>query len=101
MKRFLPWAAFVAGLALISVLMPRFNAAQPIGIRLTRGDAARIADAEARRMGIPVDDAWTSLSWMDSARIRKELEGNAELLRRASADPVLGPRLGAYVQTYY
>ena len=31
MKRFLPWAAFVVGLVLISVLMPRFNAGQPIG----------------------------------------------------------------------
>ena len=41
MKRFIPWAAFVAGLALIGALMPRFNAAQPAGIRLTRGDAAR------------------------------------------------------------
>jgi hypothetical protein len=81
--------------------MPRFNAAQPIGIRLTRGDAARIADAEARRMGIPVDEAWASLSWIDSARIRKELESNPELLRRASGDPVLGPRLGAYLRMYY
>src|SRR5205823_8274613 len=94
MKRFLPWAAFVAGLILITLLMPRFNAAQPIGITLTRGDAARIADAEARRMGIPVDQAWASLAWADSPLIRKELESKPDLLRRAHADPILGPRLG-------
>jgi hypothetical protein len=101
MKRFLPWAAFVAGLVLIAVLMPRFNAAQPIGIRLTRGEAARIADAEARRMGIPVDQAWASLFWADSPLVRKELESNPDFLRRAHDDPVLGPRLGGYQRRYY
>src|SRR5436190_1310269 len=101
MKRFLPWAAFVAGLALIAVLMPRFNAGQPIGIRLTRGDAARVADAEARRMGIPVDQAWADLYWADSPLVRKELEAKPDLLRRAKSDPVLGPRLGGYQRRYY
>src|SRR5262245_29403751 len=101
MKRFLPWAAFVAGLVLISLLMPRFNAAQPASIRLTRGDAARAADAEARRMGIPVDQAWTSTFWSDSAHIARELRENPDLRRRANDDPVLGPRLGGYKQTYY
>ena len=101
MKRFLPWAAFAGGLVLIVVLMPRFNAGQPIGIRLTRGDAARIADAEARRMGIPVDQAWASLYWADSPLVRKELESKPELLRLANDDPVLGPRLGGYKRTYY
>src|SRR5205809_2182429 len=101
MKRFLPWAAFVAGLALITILMPRFNAGQPIGIRLTRGDAARVADAEARRMGIPVDQAWASLFWVNSGLITKELSTKPDLLRRAKSDPVLGPRLGGYKRTYY
>lgn len=101
MKRFLPWAAFVAGLVLIVVLMPRFNAAQPIGIRLTRGDAARVADVEARRMGIPVDQAWASLFWAGSPLVRKELESKPDLLRRAKSDPVLGPRLGGYQRRYY
>jgi hypothetical protein len=101
MKRFLPWAAFVAGLALIAVLMPRFNAAQPAGIRLTRGDAAGIADAEARRMGIPVEKAWASLSWSDSPLITKELQGKEDLLRHAADDPVLGPRLGGFKRSYY
>ena len=101
MKRFLPWAACAAGLVLIVILMPRFNAAQPAGIRLTRGDAARIADAEARRMGIPVDQAWTSTYWSESAHIAKELQENPDLRRRANDDAVLGPRLGGYKQTYY
>jgi Stage II sporulation protein E (SpoIIE) len=101
MKRILPFAAFVAGVLLIVFLMPRFNAAQPVGISLTRGDAAKIADAEARRMGIPVDQAWTSLSWADSPLVRKELEAKPEMLRRAFDDPVLGPRLGGYRRNYY
>ena len=102
MKRFLlPLAAFAAGLLLIAVLMPRFNAAQPAGIRLTRGDAAKIADAEAARMGIPVGQAWTSLSWSDSPLIAKELEWKPDLRRRANDDPVLGPRLGGYKRNYY
>src|SRR5437016_2742624 len=101
MKRFLPWAAFVGGPVLIALLIPRFNAGQPIGIRLTRRDAAHIADAEARRMGIPVDRAWANLFWADSPLVRKELESKPDLLRRAKSDPVLGPRLGGYQRKYY
>src|SRR5437773_2013397 len=101
MKRFLPYAACVAGLVLIVLLMPHFNAAQPIGIRLTRGDAARIADAEAARMGIPFDQAWPTLSWVDSPLIAKEVESKPDLRRRANDDPVLGPRLGGYKRNYY
>src|SRR5947207_10821757 len=101
MKRLVPYAAFVAGVLLIVLLMPHFNAAQPIGIRLTRGDAARLADAEARKMGIPVDKAWMSLSWVNSPLVAKELQSKPDLLRRANDDPVLGPRLGGYKRNYY
>lgn len=101
MKRFLPFAAFAAGLLLIVLLTPRFNSAQPEGIRLTRGDAAEIADAEARRMGIPVGEAWASLAWVDSPHVGKELESKPELRRRANSDPILGPRMGGYKRTYY
>src|SRR5215470_10167516 len=101
MKRFLPWAAFVGGLVLIALLMPRFNAAQPPGIRLTRGDARPLADAAARAVGIPVPQAWSVLSWEGSARLRKELDPNLELRRNAAADPVIAPRLGFYHVTYY
>src|SRR2546423_14505498 len=81
--------------------MPRFQAAQPIGIRLTRSDAVRIADAEAARMGIPVTESWPTLFWADSPLIAKELESKSDLRRRANDDPVLGPRLGGYKRNYY
>src|SRR5262249_16966453 len=61
----------------------------------------RIADAEARRMGIPVDQAWASLSWSDSPLITKELQWKPDQLRRAADDPVLGPRLGGFKRAYY
>src|SRR5690349_22757279 len=101
MKRFLPWAAFVGGIALIVVLMPRFNAAQPAGIRLTRGDAIPIADAAARSVGIPADRAWAVLSWSPSYRLEKQLDPDPDLRRRAENDAVLGPRLHVYLRRYY
>src|ERR1700746_43435 len=101
MKRFLPWAAFVAGLVLIAVLLPLFNAAQPAGIRLTRGDARAIADAAAQKIGIPTDRPWSVLDWEAAARCRKELDPALELRRKAASDPVVGPRLGAYHVIYY
>ena len=78
MKRYAPYAAFVAGLAIVIALQPWFNAAQPRGTRLTRHDAVPIADAAARSMGIPVDDAWSVLSWGPSYRLEKELNPNPE-----------------------
>ncbi len=101
MKRFVPALAFVAGLVLIYLLLPQFNAAQPTGIRLTRGDAAPHADAAAKQIGIPVDRSWTSLTWVESPLLDKEFEGRPDLRRAASTDPVLGPRLGAYRRVYY
>ena len=50
MKKVLPYLACVVGMAVLVVLMPRFNAAQPQGIRLTRSDAVPIADAAARQL---------------------------------------------------
>src|SRR5438067_7449518 len=101
MKRFVPYAAFVAGLLVIAALVPRFNAAQPAGIRLTRGDAIPIADRAARQIGIPVDQAWSSISWYTSSRLSAVLERTPDLRRRANSDPVLAPRLGAYHRMYY
>jgi hypothetical protein len=101
MKKVLPYLACVLGIAVLVVLMPRFNDAQPKGIRLTRADAAPIADAQARQIGIPVDRSWTVLSWADSALLDKELEPKPELRRRATDDPVIGPRLGGYKRVYY
>jgi hypothetical protein len=101
MKRLVPWAAFVAGVILIVILMPRFNAAQPAGIRLTRGEAIPIADAAARSIGIPVDRSWAVLSWSPSYRLEKQLDPDSELRRHAGSDPVLGPRLHTYLRRYY
>ncbi|HEX7677321.1 MAG TPA: hypothetical protein VF713_04310, partial [Thermoanaerobaculia bacterium] len=101
MKKVLPYLACVLGIAVLVVLMPRFNDAQPKGIRLTRTDAVPIADAQARQIGIPVDRSWTVLSWSDSALLDKELEPNPDLRRRAADDPVVGPRLGGYKRIYY
>src|SRR5664279_2330238 len=101
MKRALPYLACVAGIVVLALVIPRFNDAQPQGIRLTRSDAIPIADAQARQLGIPVDRAWTVLSWSDSALLNKELEPKPELRRRAANDPVIGPRLGGYKRIYY
>jgi len=101
MKKVLPYLACLLGIVVLTVLMPRFNAAQPQGIRLTRGDAVPIADAAARQLGIPVDRAWSVLSWTNSTLLDKELEPKPDLRRRAVDDPVVGPRLGGYRRNYY
>jgi hypothetical protein len=101
MKRVIPYLACALGIVALVLLMPRFNDAQPRGIRLTRADAAPIADAEARQIGIPVDQSWTVLSWANSSLLDKELEPKPELRRRAVDDPVIGPRLGGYKRVYY
>ena len=41
---------------------------------MTRADAVPIADAEARQIGIPVDSAWTVLSWANSSLLDEATE---------------------------
>src|SRR5258706_5857674 len=101
MKKVLPYLACVLGIVVLVVLLPRFNAAQPQGIRLTRSDAVPIADAQARQLGIPVDRSWSVLSWANSTLLDKELGPKPDLRRRAANDPVIGPRLGGYKRIYY
>ncbi len=101
MKRLAPYFAFVVGIAVTFALLRQFNAAQPRGIRLTRSEAGPVADAAARKLGIPVEKAWSTLSWQESPRLNKKLEPNLELRRRAADDPVIGPRLGFYHVMYY
>ena len=81
--------------------MSRFNTSQPVGIRLTRGEAKPIADREARQLGIPVDKSWSILSWANSTPLDAELDKQPERRRAANDDPVIGPRLGGYHATYY
>ncbi|HSP33973.1 MAG TPA: PP2C family protein-serine/threonine phosphatase [Thermoanaerobaculia bacterium] len=101
MKRLAPIAACILGLAALPMLVHRFNSSQPLGISLTRGDARAIADREARRLGIPVDKAWSILTWANSTPLDAELDGKPDLRRKAERDPVIGPRLGGYHATYY
>jgi hypothetical protein len=101
MRKLVPYLAFLAGVIALAALMPRFNAAQPRGIRLTRSDAVPLADRAARELGIPADRAWASLSWAGSPLLDRELSPKPELRRRAEDDPVIGPRLGGYHRVYY
>ena len=100
MKRFAPYLAFAAGIAALFLLIPRFNAVQP-EVAITRGEAHRIADEEARVLGIPVERAWTTLVWEGSPYLDRELENDPDRYRRAAQDPVVGPRLGGYKVTYF
>ena len=101
MKRYAPYLLCAAGLLTLFVLMPYFNAAQPRGVRITRAQASAIADAEAKRLGVPVDKAWSNLTWESSQILERELNRDSARLRRAHDDPVLGPRLGSYSASYY
>ncbi|HEV7920960.1 MAG TPA: PP2C family protein-serine/threonine phosphatase [Thermoanaerobaculia bacterium] len=101
MKRFLPLGACLAGIVLLALLIPRFNTAQPMGISVTREEAHRIADRQARALGIPVDQAWTDEIWVGSPLLDKELDPDPARRLRANADPVIGPRLGGYRINYF
>jgi stage II sporulation SpoE-like protein len=101
MKRYAPYLFCAAGLLALIVLMPHFNAAQPRGVRITRAEASRIADAEAKRLGIPVEKAWSNLTWVGAPLLENELDKDPDRRRRADDDPTIGPRLGGYHASYY
>ena len=101
MKRFVPFLACLAGIAVLWLVIPRFNASQPQGIRLTRSQAKEIADRAALQAGIPVNQSWSTLSWSGSGPLDQELDHDPALRRLADADPVIGPRLGGYKAVYY
>ncbi|HVS31543.1 MAG TPA: PP2C family protein-serine/threonine phosphatase [Thermoanaerobaculia bacterium] len=101
MKRLAPFIVCVAGIVALWFLIPRFNASQPHGIKLTRGQAKAIADREAKKAGIEVERAWSILTWAGSGPLDQELDRSPELRRQAAADPVIGPRFGGYHATYY
>ena len=100
MKRLIPYLAFVSGLALLAILIPRYNVVQP-RVHITRTEAGKIADEQARKLGIPVGKSWTNMTWVDSPHLNRELQNDPERYRRASEDPAVGPRLGGYKVTYY
>lgn len=101
MKRIAPLLACIVGLGALVTLVPFFNTSQPAGIRLTRGDARPLADNAARQLGIPVDKAWSNLTWANSTPLDDELDKHPERRRAANHDPVIGPRLGGYHAGYY
>ncbi|HEY0158037.1 MAG TPA: PP2C family protein-serine/threonine phosphatase [Thermoanaerobaculia bacterium] len=100
MRKVLPLIAFVGGIVVLALLIPRYNRVQP-RVDITRGEAHRIGDEEARKLGIPVDKAWTNVTWEGSPLLDRELEKDPDAYRRAQDDPVIGPRLGGYRITYY
>jgi hypothetical protein len=100
MKRLIPLLAFAGGILVLALLIPRYNAVQP-HVEITRAEAHRIADEEARKLGIEVDKAWSNITWVGSPLLDRELENDPERYRRAQQDPVVGPRLGGYRVTYY
>ncbi len=100
MKRLTPILALAVGIVALVLLIPRYNAVQP-RVEITRGEAKRIADEEARKLGIPVEKAWDNITWVGSPHLDRELEKDPGRYRRAADDPVVGPRLGGYRVTYY
>jgi hypothetical protein len=100
MKRLAPLLAFAIGIAALALLIPRYNLVQP-HVEITRGEARRIADEEARKLGIPVEKAWSAMTWVDSPHLNRELENDPRRYHRAAEDPAAGPRLGGYSTMYY
>jgi hypothetical protein len=101
MKRYAPYAACIGGIIVIALLLPRFNASQPLGIALTRGDAREIAKRAARDIGVPIDKAWETVTWRSSFLLMKELRAQPQRRAAALADPVIGPRLDSYYVHFY
>ncbi|HQR68339.1 MAG TPA: hypothetical protein PLB02_13200, partial [Thermoanaerobaculia bacterium] len=101
MRRWILPAAGLLGLVLYAAALPRFSAVQPRGLSITRGEAGRIADAEAEKLGVPLGRTFAVTTWEDSEILEKEFRFDAARRRAASADPVVGPRLGGYKVTYF
>ena len=89
------------GAAGLGVLLPRFEAAQPRGLAVTRPMAVAIAAAEARRLGIQVEKAFRVETWEENPLLEQELSGDPGVRRRMDGDPVVGPRLAGYRVTWF
>ncbi|MGZ5433141.1 MAG: PP2C family protein-serine/threonine phosphatase [Thermoanaerobaculia bacterium] len=101
MKRFSALIACVAGVAALIFLLPLFDAPQPRGVSITRAEARAIADREARKLGVDVDNAWGVVTWENHVLLENEFRGQPELRRRAGLDPIVGPRMVAYQVVYF
>lgn len=101
MKRFLPFLGLcAAGVLLLIWLVPQYSAPLPTSITITRDEAKKIADDAARQYGIPVDQAWSVVTWERSDMLESAL-ADPEQRRAAASDPVLGPRLAGWRVTYF
>ncbi|MFN7986373.1 MAG: PP2C family protein-serine/threonine phosphatase [Thermoanaerobaculia bacterium] len=89
------------GAAALAALLPRFDAAQPRGLSITRPQAVAIADAEARGLGIPLERAFRVETWEENLLVEQETAGDSRMRRALDGDPVVGPRLGAFRVTYF
>ena len=100
MKRLLPYLLAAGGVIVLLIVLPVYQPAQPRGISVTRSEARTIADRAAREWGIKPEQSFSTLVWQPSAILEKELRHHPRR-REAWNDPVLGPRLNAYLVSYY
>jgi hypothetical protein len=89
------------GAAGLGLMLPRFETAQPRGLAVTRPMAVAVADAEARRLGIPLEKSFRVETWEQSLLVEQETAGDAATRLALERDPVVGPRLGSYRVTYF
>lgn len=101
MKRYLPLIGCVVGLVALFLLLPVFDPPQPRDVRVSRDQARELADAEARKLGVKIDDTWSVVTWENHILLESEFKGKPDLRRRASRDPIVGPRMVAYQVVYF
>src|SRR5436190_228845 len=100
MKRFVPWLIAAAGVIVVLLVLPLYRPGQPIGTRITRPEAQKIADRAAREVGIDLDKSWSTLIWVSPGIFDEELRRHPQ---RAQAwnDPVLGARTRSYARACF
>lgn len=100
-RRLLTGAAFVAGITALFLLFPIYDPPQPHGLTISRQQARALADAGAREIGIPVDEAWVVLGWEPAPILDEQYRGKPEMREQARRDPAVGPRMAGFRAMYY
>lgn len=100
-KRYGILLAGLAGLVGFFLLLPLYDAVLPRELSITRDQARKIADIEARKLGIEIDRSWVLTTWEAAPHLERELRHDRALRKRAASDPVIGPRLGGFKTTYF
>jgi hypothetical protein len=101
MKRYGFVLAAIVGIALLAVLVPVFDTAQPRGLVITRRKARAVADEAARKLRIDPGLSYAVMVWSPSELLEQELAGDPARRRKADEDPVLSALLGSYLVTYF